>query len=56
MEVSKIIKREKKVTNVGSNLSAPEGEAWDSWYDDQCVTDDFMDERDQPQEQSRDPL
>ena len=36
-----------------ARLIAPAGEAWDSWFDGEGVTDDFMCEREQPQEQNR---
>ncbi len=34
-------------------LIAPAGEAWDSWFEGEGVTDDFMNERDQPRNQER---
>ena len=30
-----------------SRLITPAGEAWDSWFEGEGVTDDFMNERDQ---------
>lgn len=39
-----------------ARLIAPEGEAWDSWFDSEGVTDDFMEDRDQPADQERDSL
>ena len=36
-----------------SRLITPAGEAWDSWFDGEGVTDDFMNERDQAGEQKR---
>ena len=36
-----------------SRLITPAGEAWDSWFEGEGVTDDFMDEREQPDEQER---
>jgi len=36
-----------------ARLIAPAGEAWDSWFDGEGVTDDFMSEREQPTEQQR---
>lgn len=36
-----------------ARLIVPAGEAWDSWFDGEGVTDDFMNEREQPQEQER---
>ena len=34
-----------------SRLIAPTGEAWDSWFKGEGVTDDFMETRDQPEGQ-----
>lgn len=39
-----------------ARLIVPAGEAWDSWFDGEGVTDDFMIERDQPADQERDSL
>lgn len=36
-----------------SRLIAPAGEAWDSWFDGEGVSNDFMNERDQPEPQER---
>lgn len=36
-----------------SRLITPAGEAWDSWFDGQSVTADFMNGREQPNEQER---
>lgn len=36
-----------------SRLITPAGEAWDSWFDGEGVSDDFMNERDQPEPQER---
>ena len=36
-----------------SRLITPAGEAWDSWFESEGVTDDFMVEREQPAEQER---
>jgi antitoxin VapB len=37
-----------------ARLIAPAGESWDSWFDGEGVSDDFMCERDQPRQQERD--
>jgi antitoxin VapB len=37
-----------------ARLIAPAGEIWDSWFDGEGVSDDFMNERDQPMQQERD--
>ena len=34
-------------------LITPAGEAWQSWFDGEGVTDDFMNDREQPAEQER---
>lgn len=39
-----------------SRLIAPAGEAWDSWFDGEGVTEDFMCDREQPVDQERDTL
>ena len=36
-----------------ARLITPAGEAWDSWFESEGVTDDFMTEREQPSEQER---
>ena len=36
-----------------ARLIAPAGEAWDSWFASEGVTEDFMESRDQPAEQRR---
>jgi antitoxin VapB len=37
-----------------ARLITPAGESWDSWFDGEGVSDDFMNERDQPMPQERD--
>ncbi len=37
-----------------SRLITPAGEVWDSWFESEGVTDDFMTDREQPSEQERD--
>lgn len=39
-----------------ARLITPAGEAWDSWFDGEGVTDDLMTEREQPDEQVRESL
>ena len=39
-----------------ARLIVPEGEGWDSWFDGEGTTDDFMVQRDQPAEQERETL
>lgn len=36
-----------------TRLITPAGESWDSWFDAEGVSDDFMIERDQPTDQQR---
>ncbi|AJO80446.1 type II toxin-antitoxin system VapB family antitoxin [Pseudomonas sp. MRSN 12121] len=36
-----------------ARIITPAGEAWDSWFDGEPVSTDFMVERDQPAEQAR---
>lgn len=36
-----------------SRLIAPAGEAWDSWFEGEGVSNDFISERDQPEQQER---
>lgn len=36
-----------------ARLIVPAGEGWDSWFDGEGVTDDFMNLRDQPKDQER---
>jgi len=37
-------------------LIVPAGEGWDSWFDEEGVTDDFLACRDQPPDQQRESL
>ena len=39
-----------------ARLIVPAGEAWDSWFDGDGVTGDFMTEREQPSDQAREEL
>ncbi|NWD07651.1 type II toxin-antitoxin system VapB family antitoxin [Pseudomonas gingeri] len=36
-----------------TRIITPAGESWDSWFDGEGVTDDFMAAREQPVEQER---
>ncbi|APX92778.1 antitoxin [Halomonas sp. 1513] len=36
-----------------TRIIAPAGEAWDSWFDGETVSDDYMLERGQPADQER---
>ena len=39
-----------------TRIITPAGESWDSWFDGNIVTSDFMSIRDQPDEQFREEL
>ena len=39
-----------------SLLITPAGEAWESWFNGEGISDDFMSSRDQPEEQEREAL
>lgn len=39
-----------------TRIIAPAGEIWDSWFDSEGVSDDFMADRDQPADQEREVL
>ena len=39
-----------------ARLLVPAGETWDTWFDGEGVSDDFMEERDQPAGQERESL
>ena len=42
------------IVKVGNTrLIAPAGEGWDAWFDGPGVSDDFMNEREQPAQQDR---
>lgn len=47
------VKRVDVVVLGRARLITPVGEAWDSWFDGEGVTADFMAEREQPAEQER---
>ncbi|MFN3506424.1 MAG: type II toxin-antitoxin system VapB family antitoxin [Allorhizobium sp.] len=39
-----------------TRIIAPAGEIWDSWFEGEATTDDFMVDRDQSKEQEREAL
>lgn len=47
------VKRVDVVALGRTRIITPAGESWDSWFEGECVTADFMAERDQPAEQER---
>ncbi|MDO7904602.1 type II toxin-antitoxin system VapB family antitoxin [Pseudomonas sp. K1(2024)] len=47
------VKRVDVVVLGRARIITPAGESWDSWFDGEGVTHDFMDEREQPADQER---
>lgn len=47
------VKRVDVVAVGRTRIISPAGESWDSWFEGEGVTADFMTERDQPAEQER---
>lgn len=39
-----------------TRVISPAGESWDSWFEAEGVTSDFMTQRDQPEDQERNPV
>lgn len=39
-----------------TRIISPSGEAWDSWFEGEDVSDDFLPKREQPEDQERDAL
>ena len=39
-----------------TRIIAPAGEIWDSWFESEAATDDYMTDRNQPGEQEREAL
>jgi antitoxin VapB len=39
-----------------TRIITPAGEGWDSWFEGEGVTADFMSEREQPADQTREPF
>ena len=37
-----------------TRIISPAGSAWDDWFDNSSVSDDFMESREQPKSQERD--
>lgn len=50
------VKRVDVVAVGRTRIITPAGESWDSWFDNERVTSDFMNEREQPIEQQRESL
>ena len=47
------VKRVEVIAIGRTRVITPVGESWDSWFDGDSVTSDFMDDRDQPFDQER---
>ena len=47
------VKRVDVVAIGRTRINTPAGESWDSWFDDEGVTAEFMTEREQPADQER---
>ncbi|AAO54577.1 type II toxin-antitoxin system VapB family antitoxin [Pseudomonas syringae pv. actinidiae] len=50
------VKRVDVVAVGRTRIISPAGEMWNSWFDGESVSDDFMAEREQPVEQLRESL
>ncbi|ANC42862.1 antitoxin [Hafnia alvei] len=50
------VKRVEIIAIGRTRLITPAGESWDSWFEGNSVTDDFMSEREQPEMQEREAL
>jgi len=50
------VKRVDVVVMGRARIITPAGESWDSWFDGEGVTSDFMAEREQPADQERETL
>jgi len=46
--------KEVEIIAIGNQrIVTPAGESWDAWFDGPCVSDDFMLDREQPEDQER---
>lgn len=46
-----------EITKIGNKrIITPAGQTWDEWFDSQGVSEDFMIQRYQPDDQTREPL
>ena len=49
--------RDVEITKVGNKrIILPAGQSWDDWFDSPGVSSDFMAERQQPEDQTREPI
>jgi antitoxin VapB len=47
------VKRVNVIAIGRTRIITPAGESWDSWFNGESVSADFMDDREQPSDQSR---
>lgn len=46
-----------EITKIGNKrIIVPAGQSWDDWFDSPGVSSDFMEKRDQPEDQAREPM
>jgi len=46
-----------EITKIGNTrIIVPAGQSWDDWFESEGVSDDFMSERHQPKDQTREPM
>lgn len=49
--------KEVQIISLGNaRLIVPYGDAWDSWFQEEGVSDDFMQDREQPESQHREAM
>lgn len=49
--------KEVRIIAIGNKrIITPAAESWDDWFDNPQVTDDFMNDREQPEDQLRESL
>lgn len=53
VELPATVKKVDVIAVGNTRIITPAGESWDSWFDSLEVTTDFMAEREQPEDQSR---
>lgn len=46
-----------EITKIGNKrIIVPAGQSWDDWFDSPGVSNDFLTERQQPDDQNREPM
>ncbi len=46
-----------EITKIGNKrIIIPAGQSWDDWFESEGVSGDFMSERHQPKDQTREPI